>query len=331
MTPRENVRRTVGFQNPERLAHAFAPPYDSDIVYVGVEPFVDGPPPLSLPEELDEWGCLWSNAGNTQMGQVTEPLWKNGYDFSILRVPDACEERRWTKLRAMSAELRAGDKYVIAFGNSLYHRLEYLRGVQNLWEDIYLEEENLRRMIDILVEMHLKMIQGYHQLNCIDAYMFCDDWGMQDRLSISPQKWREIWKEPYRKVFAAAHDAGMQTWLHSCGYIVDILDDLIEVGLDVIEMQQQQNMGLDLLRERFRGKITFFCPVDIQNMMIRGTPEEIYTYAQELVKKLSTPSGGFIADYYLQSKSAGHTPDALNAMCRGFLEAPNPYAPVKEA
>jgi Pyruvate/2-oxoacid:ferredoxin oxidoreductase delta subunit len=131
--------------------------------------------------------------------------------------------------------------------------------------------------------------------------------------------WRELWKPRYQRIFEAAHKAGLVTILHSCGYIVDILDDLIEAGLDVIQMDQQMNMGLDLLSRRFRGRITFYCPVDIQAVMAFGNESTIRAYCREMVSKLGTPTGGFIAGYYSSPQSVGHTPEAIRAMCEEFM------------
>ena len=188
-----------------------------------------------------------------------------------------------------------------------------------LLSNIYLESEKLKMLIDLLVDMNLKAIGHYKKFGA-DGYMFYDDWGLQDKLMIDPEKWREFWKPAYAKIYKAAHDAGMLTFLHSCGYIVEILDDLIAAGLDVIQMDQQQNMGLDLLGERFKGKITFWCPVDIQDVMCRGALEEIRAYAHEMFKKLSTPAGGFIAGYYSDPVGAGHSPEAIKAMCEEFVK-----------
>jgi len=159
-----------------------------------------------------------------------------------------------------------------------------------------------------------------------DGYMFCDDWGLQNRLMISPESWRTIWKPAYTRVYKAAHKAGLLTFLHSCGYIVDILDDLIEAGLDCIQMDQQENMGLDLLGKRFGGRITFWCPVDIQNTMVRGSPQEIRAYCRRMVAALGKPAGGFIASWYSDPVGAGHTPEAIAAMCDEFLKLSREHA-----
>ena len=112
----------------------------------------------------------------------------------------------------------------------------------------------------------------------------------------------------------------MLTFLHSCGYIVDILDDLIEIGLDVIQMDQQENMGLDLLGKRFGGRITFWCPVDIQNTMARGSLQEICAYCRKMVAALGRPAGGFIARWYGDPAAVGHTQEAIKAMGEEFLK-----------
>ena len=64
---------------------------------------------------------------------------------------------------------------------------------------------------------------------------------------IAPEKWREIWKPRYAKIYKTAHEVGMYTFLHSCGYIVDILDDLIEVGLDVVHWINRRTWGWNYL------------------------------------------------------------------------------------
>jgi uroporphyrinogen-III decarboxylase len=167
--------------------------------------------------------------------------------------------------------------------------------------------------------MNLEAIKHYSKVKP-DAYMWCDDWGLQDRLMISPEKWRDIWKPAYAEVYKAAHEAGMLTFLHSCGHIVDILDDLIEAGLDVIQMDQQVNMGLDLLSERFKGRIAFWCPVDIQAIMCNHTLDEIRAYCHEIFEKLGSKEGGFLPKWYGDPVGAGHSEEAVNAMCEEFLK-----------
>jgi len=313
MTSKEIVKRTIKFELPERVARSSPPEYASDFGWIGMNPSVDARPNQKGLNK-DEWGAIWENIGICNLGEVKEFPLKDWSDWDKLNIPDVDDPQRWKGLTKQDSE-----KFIIANGVSLYERIHFIRGLENTWMDIYLEPEKLTMLIDLLVDMNLKAIKHYKKLGA-DAYIFCDDWGLQDKLMIHPEKWREFWKPAYQKVYEAAHNAGMLTFLHSCGYIVEILDDLIDAGLDAIQMDQQQNMGLDLLSERFSGRITFWCPVDIQNMMCKGSTDDISAYAREMFKKLSTPAGGFIAGYYSDPAGAGHTPEAIKAMCEEFVK-----------
>jgi len=312
MTGREIVRRAVRFECPERIPLELPEPYGNDLAHVGLTPSPDARPSKGV----DEWGAVWENIGVSTLGEVKDPPLKDWRDFDRLHVPDIREPRRFSQLEG--ARERAGEKFLMAGGLSLYERVHFIRGLENTWADIYEAPQQLGRLIDVMVDMNLVAIERYAQAGA-DGYMFCDDWGLQNRLMISPDSWRQIWKPRYARVYRAAHEAGLLTFLHSCGHIVDILDDLIDIGLDVIQMDQQENMGLELLGKRFGGRITFYCPVDIQATMARGTLDEIRAYARKMVATLGRPEGGFIAKWYSDPKGAGHRQEAIDAMCDEFV------------
>ena len=312
LTGREVVRRAIGFESPGRLPRSFPEPYGSDFVSVAMDPSPDARPPSGW----DEWGVVWASTGISRLGQAKEFPIRDWSDLASLKIPDVKDPKRWNTVKG--ARERAAGKFLIASGISLYERLSFLRGMENTWADIRQEPDRLGEVIDVLVDMNLYAIEKFAKEDA-DGYMWCDDWGLQDRLMIDPDDWRSLWKPRYARVYAAAHEAGMLTFLHSCGHIVDILDDLIEIGLDVIQMDQQENMGLEILGDRFAGRITFWCPVDIQNTMVRGNPDEVRSYVRKMVNHLARPAGGFICGYYADPVSAGHTPEAIHAMCGEFL------------
>ena len=314
MTPKEIVKRTITFQKPSRLAYSFPEKYGNDFYGLEMTPSPDARPG-SKKNETDEWGAVWENIGVCKLGEVKEFPLKDWKSFDQLNVPDITEPGRWETLSKQVE--KAGDRYLLCSGISIYERIHFIRGLENTWMDIYENQDELKRLIDILVNMNLYAIEKYAEAGG-DGYIFCDDWGLQNKLMIAPDTWREIWKPAYTTIYTAARNAGLQTFLHSCGYIIDILDDLIEAGLDVIQMDQQLNMGLDNLN-KFAGRITFWCPVDIQAVMC-GTPDEIRAYCHLLVDKLGTPDGGFLPKWYGDPVGAGHSEEAVDAMCEEFLK-----------
>jgi hypothetical protein len=313
MTPREVVARTIRFQGADRIPYTLAEPYGSDMAEINMQPSTDARPRTGR----DEWGCLWNNIGICNLGEVKTPALKEWADWNSLRIPDIKDPKRWAPLAG--ARERAGDKFLLAEGISLYERVHFIRGLENAWMDIHTNPKELGRLIDILVEMNLYAIRQYAAAGA-DGFMWCDDWGLQDRLMISPDAWRTIWKPRYARVYEAAHKAGLLTFMHSCGDITAILNDLIEAGLDVIQMDQQENMGVERLGRDFGGRITFWCPVDIQATMVHGTMDEIRAYCRKLVDCLGRPKGGFIAKFYDDPVGAGHQQEAIDAMCEEFLK-----------
>jgi len=311
-TSQQLVKKALLFRSPERLPFDFPEKFGSDFYWAGMEPSPDS----RSRSGVDEWGAVWENIGAMTLGQVKDFPLKNWADFNRLTIPDINDPQRWTCLE--DVRQKAGDRFLLGHGISIYERVHFIRGLENAWMDIHSAPEELGRLVDVLVEMNLAAIQRYASLG-FDGLIFPDDWGLQNRLMISPADWRKIWKPRYARIYEAAHAAGLHTFLHSCGYIVDILDDLIEIGLEAIHMDQQENMGLGLLGGRFGGRITFFAPVDIQKTMFYGTLDEIRQYCHAMVRLLGRPEGGFIPRWYSDPVGAGHRPEAIDAMCEEFL------------
>ena len=312
MTPREVVQKTVRFQRPDRIPYVLTEQYGSDFAGVEMSPSPDARPKRGK----DEWGCVWENIGVSKLGEVKEHPLRDWADWDSLKIPDMPDETRWVDLAG--ARDRAGDKFLLAEGISLYERVHFLRGLEDTWVDIHTAPAELGRLIDVLVDMNLYAIERFAEAGA-DGYMWCDDWGLQNGLMISPESFRDIWKPRYARVYQAVHDAGLLTFLHSCGDITSILDDFIEIGLDVVEMDQQENMGVDSLGQRFGGRITFWCPVDIQATMAHGSLDDIRAYCRKLVATLGQPEGGFIAKWYSDPAGAGHTQEGVDAMCDEFF------------
>jgi uroporphyrinogen decarboxylase len=316
MTPKEVIKRTIAFSNPDRLVR-HRPNGDTDFSGIGMTPNPDARGGGGQREFIDEWGAVWENIGICKLGEVKEFPLKDWNEFDQLNIPDVKAASRWNHEEMSRVLKENSDKFILCNGISLYERVHFLRGLEETWIDIYENPDKLKHLIGILTRMNLDAIEIYAQYKP-DGFMFCDDWGLQNALMVSPDAWREFWKPAYAKIYRAAHDAGMLTFLHSCGHTVEILDDLIDAGLNVIQMDQQENMGLELLGERFGGRLAFWCPVDIQQTMCHGSEDEIRAYCQLMFKHLGSKAGGFIPGWYGDPVGAGHSDEAQQTMFDEF-------------
>jgi hypothetical protein len=137
---------------------------------------------------------------------------------------------------------------------------------------------------------------------------------------MSPESWRRIFKPHYARLIARAHQLKLDVLMHSCGYIRDIIPDLVEIGLDVLQFDQIEIYDFDDLARNFGGRIAFFCPVDIQTIMPTGDRERIRAAAQRMVTKLGAFNGGFLAKDYPTWKDVGVQPEWAAWMRDAFRE-----------
>ncbi|MFP4055642.1 MAG: uroporphyrinogen decarboxylase family protein [Candidatus Brocadiia bacterium] len=314
MPSRELVERAATFQGPERVPRDLPQPWGTDFFHIGA-----GPDPRWQPsvEGEDEWGCVWQKLDGRTMGQVKGHPLDDYARLDDFPFPDYDLPARYEQARQRVRE--AGEKFVIAgIPLQLMHRLDYLRGNANAMMDPYDHPQELGRLLDIMADI---AIDAVRHLAAIGAHgiISADDWGLQDRLFVHPDTFRAFFKPRYHRVYRAAHEAGLVTFLHSCGYITEILDDLVEAELDVIQMDQQENMGVERLGQRFGGRLAFWCPVDIQQTMVHGTLDDIRAYARKLIDTLGRYDGGFMAKWYPAPQAVGHSEERIAAMAEAFV------------
>lgn len=317
MQGRERVRRAVLFQSPDQIPHDLPEPWGSD--FVNVWPGAD-PNWKPKVEGEDEWGSVWTKdpSGRT-MGQVKVHPLEDYARLDDFPMPDYSLLGRYAELKKTIAANKS-DKFVMAsVPLSFIHRLEYLRGHVAGWTDPYEHPAELERLLDKLVDVAMVSIKQFADLGA-HGIMSCDDWGLQDRPMLSPAIFKQFWKPRYARVYGFAREQGLLTCLHSCGHIADLLDDFIDAGLQVIQMDQQENMGVDELARRFGGRICFWCPVDIQQTMQKGSLDDIRAYAKKLIDSFGRFNGGFISKWYPAPEAVAHSKDKIDAMAEAFVK-----------
>jgi len=97
----------------------------------------------------------------------------------------------------------------------------------------------------------------------------------------------------YQEYVEIARQHGKYVFMHSDGYIIDIIQDLIDIGIDALN-SQVFCMGIKTLGEKFRGKITFWGEIDRQQLLPYGSKQEIENAVSEVWRELYA-EGGVIA------------------------------------
>ncbi len=328
MTSRERVKRAIHFQGVDHIPHYLPDGKENDILWLWPARAPDRQPWAvgadGFEHRIDAWGTTWTRpAGATNLGEKTgvalpDITRQAEFPFPDHNAPEHFEAAR----EAIAKNNAAGNpKYclgVMPFSN-LNEGAQGLLGLEQMFIAYYEAPEHLKALIARLAEAQRESIRRLAEIGC-DGVMGYDDWGLQDRLMVRPEIIEEFFMPHYRANWALAHELGMDVWLHSCGYIIDILPMFADAGLNVIQQDQQENMGLEALDAAVGGRLAFWCPVDIQQTMVHGTIEDIRAYVRRMVATLGSHDGGLISMAYTTPETVEHAPERIAAMCAAFRE-----------
>jgi uroporphyrinogen decarboxylase len=131
----------------------------------------------------------------------------------------------------------------------------------------------------------------------VDALWIGDDFGTQDRMLISPKLFREFFKPRYAQLFSKwkTLNPRLKIAFHSDGYIMPIIPDLIEVGLDILNPVQPKSMDPAEVKRRFGDKLTFWGTVDIQEVMPFGSVADVVAEVKTRIRTVGKGGGLIIA------------------------------------
>ena len=238
----------------------------------------------------DAWGCLWHYPGMYLDGQVIEHPLDSWGKLDTWQPPSAAKRVQAIIEEAEKASEHKQPRHADLEHGFLFLRLTYLRGFENFMIDVAEENSKLYELRDIVADYWYEVTKAH--LDCGAKHVSGgDDLGMQDRLPISPDSWRKLIKPAYRRIFGLARERGATVHLHTDGYIVDIIPDLIETGVTDLNPQDLVN-GLDNLARLAKGKLHISLDIDRQRITVFGTLEEIDAHIENCIRTLGSPQGG---------------------------------------
>ena len=129
-----------------------------------------------------------------------------------------------------------------------------------------------------------------------DTIQIGDDIANQNALMFSPETWRTFMKPRWAKVIAAARDIkpDIHVWYHSDGNVSEVLDELVEIGIDILNPVQPECMDPFAIRKRYGKRLAFDGCVGTQTTFPFGTPDDMRRVIRELGEGLDARNGGLM-------------------------------------
>ena len=343
MSQRENILRTVRFERPERIPMGFwiNPSCNNHYPRSALDelqeshPYLfpgfrrsSAPPTAPTPpmqsSYVDEWGVtMASPEEGIAPVAVRHPFadWSAFERYSPPPLPDLTEEEK--KRPDLAAENR---RDAIAAGTLVYGGLPHghtflrlcdLRGYEALTCDMADDEPRLWRLIK-MIEEHNEATVRCSLLRGAEWMGYPEDLGMQIGPMLSPEHLRKYIKPSYQRLMKPARDAGCIIHMHSDGDIRDLVEDLVDSGVQVVNLQDLVN-GIEWIRQRFKGKVCIDLDIDRQTVTRFGTPAEVDALIQTEVKTLGSREGGLTMIY-------GMYPGIPLANAKALMDAMEKYS-----
>jgi uroporphyrinogen decarboxylase len=216
----------------------------------------------------DVFGVVWDrnidkDIGNVEGCALPQPTLKH-YTF-----PNPLAPRFFADIPQSIAKYP--DRFrVFQIGFSLYERAWTLRGMQDLLMDFYDNPDFVNELLNAIADYNIAQVNEALKHD-IDAVYFGDDWGQQHGLQMGPKLWREFIYPVLKRMYRAVHAGDKYVFIHACGDVDELFDDLIGIGLNCFNPFQPEVMDVAALVPRYRGQLVFHGGLSTQRTLPYGT------------------------------------------------------------
>lgn len=176
----------------------------------------------------------------------------------------------------------------------------YMRGFDKFLVDLVERTKLAEAMMDKCMDMALEMNRVFLDEvgEYLDLVQVGDDLGHQTGLIMSPTMYRRLVKPRHMRIYSDIHKRApdVKMLFHSCGAVEPMINDLIEVGVDILNPIQPLAKGMDstLLKQKYGSRLTFHGGIDLQHAMSSmGTMKDVKDEIDRRLRALA-PGGGYI-------------------------------------
>lgn len=238
-------------------------------------------------EDLGNWqfrdgfGVVWDRTIDKDIGNVCTKVLPEptlaGYRF-----PDPLDPRFFAdipeKIRRYPDRFR-----LFCIGFSLYERAWTMRGMETLMMDFYDHPDFVHELFNRIADYNIAQLREALKYD-IDAVYFGDDWGQQHGLQMGLKLWKEFIFPVLERMYRAVASSGKYVFIHCCGDVDELFDDLISIGLNCFNPFQPEVMDIDNLLERYRGRLSFWGGLSTQRTLPYGSVEDVRRETQHLIE-----------------------------------------------
>jgi uroporphyrinogen decarboxylase len=261
--------------------------------------------PDQLPEgrsRIDEWGIAYVRGSVHHFEEMGHPMAKFSSIDELEQYPwpDVTAQYRREAARSKIEQVHERDLAALAWppmkGGTFFETAWGLRGFEQLMLDMMTDVDFAACLLDKITEFSVSNARYFAGAGA-DIILTGDDFGMQERMIISPAMWREWFKPRYARLIAEvkAVNPEVLVFYHSDGNIEPIIPELIEVGVDILNPVQPECMDPARVKEQYGDRLAFWGTIGTQTTMPFGTPASVRETVKERIATVGKGGGLLLA------------------------------------
>jgi len=253
-----------------------------------------------LPEGLTHWGTIVQGPFDSGYGQDRQilPLADASSMADIERFPwPSPDDYDYVGIRSGAADL--GDKArSLSIGwEPIFNRVLDLFGMEQGMINLHMQPQLIEAAVEHVEAFVLEKTRRALEagVGSFDIFSWGDDFATHRGLFIRPSHWRRFFAPSYRRLIELVKRHDLKFNLHCCGTFVDVMPDLIDMGVDIWNPCQVHLPGNEpeFLKREFGKHITFSGAIDTQHTLPFGTQEDVRREVRERIDVLGRGGGYF--------------------------------------
>jgi uroporphyrinogen decarboxylase len=204
-------------------------------------------------------------------------------DFEKFTWPRASDVDLYA-LEYINDHLPEGMGLISSHGGGIFEHLSRVMSLEGLCLALFDAPDLVAAVVEKVGETQLAYYERLLQLDRLVVVFPGDDMGFRSGTLIAPHDMRRHCL-PWHKRFAEmAHARGLPYWLHSCGNLATIYEDLIEdVGIDAKHSFEDIIMPVQDFHAQYGGRIGVLGGMDL-NILSGGTPDDVRKHTRFLIE-----------------------------------------------
>ncbi len=264
----------------------------------------------------DQWGATRKVTAELLPAVVDHPI-KDESDLRGYKTPDPGRDILLKAIKKVAGRYK-GKRAILCLGRAVFADSWTICGMENLLMSYVLNPQFARDIGKIVLEYNKEL----HRLAIdagVDVFILGDDYAHKLGTMMSPDHFREFILPGLSEIVENIKGAGAYCIKHTDGNIWEIIEDLVDTGIDGIgPLEPAADMDLKKVKERFGDRVCVVGNIDV-DLLCRGTIEEIKSTTKELIRRVS-PGGGHVlsSGNTITSAVRGENFSAMLETCREF-------------